>query len=346
VATPADPGSPAHAALITAHRNGFPPGYTPITYENDPVLGRGIGFGIHVLRADEEVTDGGVQERVWVLLQGKARVTLEGRDARVERLSLFDEAPTVVHVGPRTQLRIRAQSERVEWAVARVENARTFAPYLFWPHEIEPEYRGLGLAKGACIRNVRQVFDRSLRPESNVVVGEVINYPGRWSSYPPHHHDQPEIYHYRFSAPQGYGHGEVGERVYKVHQYDTLRIAAAQDHAQVAAPGYAMYYLWIVRHLDDNPYTGFEYSAEHTWLLDPEAPIWEPADGPLAREAKDGRRAGVRGEMEDGMRGELEDGIRGEMEARIRASVAGLSEDARPDAARRRETVLVRGDER
>ena len=286
--TSAEHASPTPAPLITAHRDGFPLGYTAITREDDPLLGNGIDFGIHVLRTDESFVDIRAQECAWILLHGKALVTVAGHDAEVERSSLFDEAPTVVHLGPRTPVHVQCQSERVEWAVARVANARTFAPRIFWPHEVEPEYRGLGLAQGACVRNVRQVFDRTLRPESNLVVGEVINYPGRWSSYPPHHHEQPEIYHYRFNPPQGYGHGEVGERVFKVRQFDTLRIAAAHDHAQVAAPGYAMYYLWIVRHLDDNPYAGFEYTADHTWMLDPEAAVWEPADGPLATRGRAG----------------------------------------------------------
>ena len=122
---------------------------------------------------------------------------------------------------------------------------------------------------------MRLVFDRRTRPESKLVLGEVLNYPGRWSSYPPHHHAQPEIYHYRFTLPQGYGHAELGERVYKVRQHDTLRIPAGHDHAQVAAPGYGMYYLWIVRHLDGNPYKGFEHTPEHTWLLDPKSQGWE-----------------------------------------------------------------------
>ena len=247
------------------------------------MLGQGVDFGIHVLGRDDQLELTDAKESAWVLMGGSARVILDGQVARVERRSLFDEAPTVLHLGPRTRLEIQALSEQVEWAVARVTNAQEFAARVFWPQEIVPEYRGLGLAQGTCLRNVRLVFDRKARPESRLVLGEVVNYPGRWSSYPPHHHAQPEIYHYRFSAPHGYGHGEAGNRVYKVRHNDTLRIAAQQDHAQVAAPGYAMYYLWIVRHLDGTPYAGFEYAAEHTWVLDPAAPIWEPTEGPLGR---------------------------------------------------------------
>jgi 5-deoxy-glucuronate isomerase len=147
---------------------------------------------------------------------------------------------------------------------------------LFLPNDVKPEYRGMGLVQDACLRNVRLVFDHENRGQSKLVVGEVVNYPGRWSSYPPHHHDQPEIYHYRFTLPQGYGHGEVGEDVFKIRNGDTLSIEGGHDHAQVSAPGYGMYYLWIVRHLENNPYLGFEFTEEHRWVLDPANQGWEP----------------------------------------------------------------------
>jgi 5-deoxy-glucuronate isomerase len=284
--------------LSATHRGGFQHGYTPITREAEPGLDVGLDFGIRVLQGGERLdwtsrlasaSDpgrqsgepgagalAGLKESAWILLEGRATVGVDGREFAVERRSLFDEAATVVHLPAEARLHVLAESARVEWAVAAAANTRSFAPRLFRPGDIEPEYRGLGLAQGTCLRNVRLVFDRRSRPESNLVVGEVVNYPGRWSSYPPHHHPQPEIYHYRFSEPQGYGHGEVGERVYKVRQYDTLRIPAGHDHAQVAAPGYAMYYLWVVRHLEGRPYEGFEFTPDHAWMLDPGARIWEP----------------------------------------------------------------------
>jgi len=172
-----------------------------------------------------------------------------------------------------------------------VTNDNDFEPQLFLPHDVEPEYRGLGLAQGACLRNVRQIFDRRIRAESKLVLGEVINYPGRWSSYPPHHHEQPEIYHYRFNQPQGYGHGEVGDDVFKVRAFDTLLIPGMNDHAQVAAPGYAMYYLWIVRHLEGKPYEGFEFAPEHEWVLDAKSGVWEPSDVPYSSREADGTQA-------------------------------------------------------
>jgi 5-deoxy-glucuronate isomerase len=271
--------------LVRGQRDGFADGYTAITRDADSPPGAGVEFGIRRMRRGAEVevhSSGAPRESVWVLLDGEAEVNwgCQG-NCRVQRRSLFDEAPTTLHVDAKTHLHVHAVSDVVEWAVISTANAREFEPRVFRPEDVEPEYRGAGLAQDTCLRNVRLIFDGARRPDSNLVVGEVINYPGRWSSYPPHHHAQPELYHYRFTAPQGYGHGEVGEQVLRVQQNDTLRIPGGNDHAQVAAPGYGMYYLWIVRHLDDNPYEGFEFTREHAWLLQRDARIWQPQDGPF-----------------------------------------------------------------
>ena len=130
-------------------------------------------------------------------------------------------------------------------------------PRVFRPGDVADERRGEGQVGGRCLRLVRTIFDaRNSPPEVRLVLGEVVTLPGGWSSYPPHHHPQPEIYHYRFTHPQGFGHAEHGDDVFKVRQYDTIRIRAGNDHAQVAAPGYGMYYAWVIRHLPGKPYDG------------------------------------------------------------------------------------------
>ena len=126
---------------------------------------------------------------------------------------------------------------------------------------------------------MRTIFDGTNSDEkAELVLGEVITMPGRWSSYPPHHHPQPEIYHYRFTEPQGYGHAELGDDVMKVKQYDTVKIFDGFDHAQCSAPGYGMYYAWVIRHLPDNPYTVPDFTEEHAWVMDRGAAFWKPAD--------------------------------------------------------------------
>ncbi|MGN1008127.1 MAG: 5-deoxy-glucuronate isomerase, partial [Butyricicoccus sp.] len=45
-------------------------------------------------------------------------------------------------------------------------------------------------------------------------------------------------------------------------------------HPQVAAPGYAMYYLWIIRHLEGNPYLGPDFDPQYLWVEQPGAKYW------------------------------------------------------------------------
>jgi len=264
----------AHPALVDRFRAGFRPGYTPITVEGERDADTGIDFGIRV--QETLLAERSDKETAWILLDGDATLRFEGRVESVSRRSLFDEAPTVLHVGPGTPVEIEPRSARVEWAVARATSATPQPARLFLPQDVQLEARGVGLAQGACVRSVRTVFDRDARPDSGLVVGEVVNLPGRWSSYPPHAHAQPEIYHYRFTLPQGYGHAEIGDEVVRVRPFDTLKIMGGLTHAQAAAPGYGMWYLWIVRHLDAAPYTGFEYDTAHAWLLDARQQGWEP----------------------------------------------------------------------
>jgi 5-deoxy-glucuronate isomerase len=266
----------AHPALIDRFREGFGPGFTEVTREGEASVDTGIDFGIWVLRNGEAFEQRHPKESAWVLLRGEATLRWDGGEAKVARSSLFEEPPTVLHLPANAAVAIDTASSDSEWAVARAHNPARFAPRLFLPQELTPEYRGAELVQGACLRNVRLVFDKTVRPESNLVLGEVVNYPGRWSSYPPHHHGQPEIYHYRFTLPQGYGHAELGEQVLKVRPNDTLKISGGLDHAQASAPGYGMYYLWVVRHLEGAPYLGFEFTEEHRWILDPANQGWEP----------------------------------------------------------------------
>ena len=165
-----------------------------------------------------------------------------------------------------------------EFTVYSTANTEPFDARAFAPGDVPTEHRGRDQVGNACYRFVRTIFDRANSDaKAELVLGEVITMPGRWSSYPPHHHPQPEIYHYRFTKPGGFGHAELGEAVVKVRQYDTTKILHGVDHAQAAAPGYGMYYSWVIRHLPDNPYIVPEFTEEHAWVVDDNAEIWRPS---------------------------------------------------------------------
>ena len=221
------------------------------------------------------------KETLWVLLSGRVDVVVSGMKHSLARQDVFSGGPSVIHCGRGDRFEVTALTG-CEWAVIRSTNPRRLPARLYRHDEFTSEDRGAGLAQGACRRCVRTIFDYSTRPDSVFVLGEVINYPGRWSTYPPHSHPQPEIYHYRFTKPQGYGHSEVGENVYKVYQGDTVKIPGGLDHAQVSAPGYGMYYLWVIRHLPGRPYKGFTFNRRHRWLLDPRQQGWLPPIPPAS----------------------------------------------------------------
>lgn len=257
---------------------GFSYGYTALTKLDDTEHNTGIDFGILKLPAGEIFIETTALESAFLLIQGKCKLKTESprpnaarpRDDEYldqigERLSCFNEDPIVLHCPSKTNITIEAITD-CEFAVSRVENAKSFPATIYTSENIlESEHRGKGLLNDTAYRIVRTVFDTRNNPDSNLVLGEVITAPGRWSSYPPHHHHQPEIYHYRFTEPQGYGHAECGEDVFKVKQYDTYKILNQNDHAQAAAPGYGMYYIWVIRHLEGKPYHVPEFSEEHNW---------------------------------------------------------------------------------
>lgn len=236
-----------------------------------------MDFAILRVGSGKEWAESTRSETVLVLLDGNVEVGMDNQWYRASRASLFEQAPVTFHCGSGTALRVRAVAGMAEFALIRAANLRALPARYYAASEVATEDRGAGLVQGACRRLVRTIFDHGTRPDSALVVGEVVNYPGRWSSYPGHHHPQPEIYHYRFTLPQGYGHAEAGDDVFKVRDGDTLCIRGGIDHAQVSAPGYGMYYLWVVRHLPRRPYKGFTFTAEHRWLLDPAEQGWQPA---------------------------------------------------------------------
>lgn len=208
-------------------------------------------------------------ETAVLAFSGDGSLSADGRKLEFSRTSWMETPPTVVHcsAGNGITASCRAGSA-VEVIVVQTPNSRSFAPRFYAPSDIQAEHRGKGLLQDTCYRIVRLAFDDTNGPpESNLVLGEVINFAGRWSSYPPHSHPQPEIYYYRFEPSNGYGHGELGDEVFRIRNGDLLAITGNRSHCQVSAPGYNMYYLWAVRHLEGNRYKGFTFDPEHAWTL-------------------------------------------------------------------------------
>lgn len=251
-------------------------GTSLITHEDDADDNVPITLEVVKLAAGENHVATVDKETAWLLMSGAANGTIGDTPFSFERSSLFDESSSCFHVCAGTEISIQCTAD-TEFTVYSCNNSKTFDARVFQPSDVANEPRGKGQVNNRCLRYVRTIFDGSNSDlNTELVLGEVITFQGGWSSYPPHHHAQPEIYHYRFTEPQGYGHGELGETVLKVRNYDTVKILDLNDHAQCAAPGYGMYYSWVIRHLPNDRYTVPEFTEEHKWIMDPGSDYWDP----------------------------------------------------------------------
>ena len=260
--------------MIIRQSQQFKSGYNGIVDAAEKHHEMLMDFGILRLEAGDEFADRQPKERAFLLINGAVELEWDGGKAIIERVSCFDEAPSCLHIPSGVSVTLRGYKPHTELSVHRTDNNQSFQPILFRPQDCQIRQVGVGTMKEMATRTVRTVFDKSNRPQSNLVLGETINLPGRWSGYPPHYHPQPEIYLYKFNPGNGFGYAELGDEVYKVKNNDVTLMTDGVSHPQVAAPGYAMYYLWVIRHLEGLPYTGPIFAPEHLWLNSKDAIIW------------------------------------------------------------------------
>ena len=212
------------------------------------------------------------KEVIFTLLTGDVTFNYEDKKENAVRTSCFHENPVVLHVPQNTKVEIQCNSENAEITVQCTQNSKSFKAKLFRTEDLlcPTEMRGAGSMNECSTRIVRTFFDRTTRPETNFYIGEVVSYPGKWSSYPPHFHTEPEIYFYKFLPENGYGFAEMGDQVHKVKNNDLTAMPENITHSQSTAPGYAEYYLWVIRLQDDvNMVTNVV--EEHAWAADPDA---------------------------------------------------------------------------
>ena len=205
-------------------------------------------------------------ETAVLLLSGSANASWDGNTALLERSSPFELKPYCLHVCKNTPFSFTANSP-CELLVQQTDNDIIFSPVLYTPESCLYQEFGKGQWEGTGHRVVSTMFDLSNAPYSNMVMGEVFNKPGRWSSYPPHHHPQPEVYYYKFDRPEGFGASFCGDEVQKSTDSSYAAINGGNAHQQVVAPGFTMYYVWLIRHLDGDPWDKTRiYDDGYEWL--------------------------------------------------------------------------------
>lgn len=181
------------------------------------------------------------------------------------RESFIEEGPYCLHVSKGVEVSVVANAPS-EVLVQQTENSREFPPVFYRPQDCRDDIFGLDVFDNKMKRTVRTVFDYKNAPYSNMVNGEVINHQGGWSSYTPHHHPQPEVYYYRYERSEGFGACFLGDDVYKIKDGSCACIPGGVTHPQVTAPAFPMYYCWMIRHLEGNPWTDRIVDPRYTWI--------------------------------------------------------------------------------
>lgn len=209
------------------------------------------------------------EETAVLLLEGTVTFQWEGQEKTVSRKNVFTEGPWCVHTCTGQKIDVTALTD-VEILVQCTKNDRNFPGKLYTPEDAPWAYSCAGKFGNTANRRVNTIFDHDIAPDSNMVLGEVLNDRGNWSGYLPHRHPQPETYYFKFDRPEGFGASFVGDEVFKSTDGSFSAIPGGCLHPQAAAPGFQMYTCWMIRHLDGNPWLQTDRCEDerYTWLHD------------------------------------------------------------------------------
>lgn len=207
-------------------------------------------------------------ESAVLLLEGDVTFFYGDAEERAERSGVFTGEPTCLHVPHATHIVVTANAPS-EIIVQSTENDRDFAPKLYRKEDIRFFTSCEGRWDNTAVRDVSTIIEYPTAPYSNMVIGEVYARQGRWWSYIPHNHPQPEVYYYKFDRPEGFGACFIGDKAYTIKDGSVGCFDGGYTHAQVTAPGYPMYCCWMIRHLDGNPWVDTRTDdPRFTWLLE------------------------------------------------------------------------------
>lgn len=261
--------------MVEHQREAYAYGYNSITELEGKHSDMRMDVGIIRVKNDFTYENSEAKERAILLIEGEVTIEWDGHRETVKRVSCFDENPICLHVPKDVKVVIIGVKES-ELCYEAVENDHAFEAKLYRQEDTVSEVFGKDVLGNTSNRTVRTIIDDDIAPYSNLVMGEVINHPGKSSSYPPHFHIQPEVYHYRFLPDTGYGFSLIGNDAYKVEHKSTSCITSNVVHPQCSAPGYAMYYVWMIPHIPEKRWLKDRaFESKHEWLLDENAKVWQ-----------------------------------------------------------------------
>lgn len=239
-----------------------------LTRMDGPYSQAGMNITVYQLQPDQtlQLSPPG-EEQAILLIQGGVTFQWNESSKTVVRHSFLEDAPACLHVCHDVNVTVTAQLPS-EILVQSTPNPKTFTDTFYEKGNFRDEVQGVGSLDGKMMRRMRTFFDISNEPDSLLVCGDIVTPQGGWASYPPHSHPQPEVYYYRFDPPQGFGACFIGDEVHKITDGSFCSITNNQTHPQVTAPGYSMYYVWMIRNGENDPWVNRDYDPVHRWTLE------------------------------------------------------------------------------
>ncbi len=261
-------------------------GYTSIVNSENSEL-KLIEFGHLFLsnKGERYREETGVNEVVLTIFGGRCSLNIEGttgQKARYQmigdRVDVFSGKPTMIYLPKEVRYEVIAESPNLDVGICMAPSDVEWPPILVKPDDVVE--RSVGAWNWR--RNFYVAIGDNVKAQ-RLMVGETLNPPGNWSSYPPHKHDEKgvneapyeEVYFFRVKPSQGFGIQRIYtspddkdplDEVYIVENNDTVVIPRGY-HPVVAAPGCQLYYLWILAGAgEERRYGAWSDDPKHSWL--------------------------------------------------------------------------------
>lgn len=199
------------------------------------------------------------EETILVLLSGQCDIKV-GSEVFVglKRKDVFSERASAVYVPIEYEFTVQASEfTGAELAVLAAPAEKKFTPFVVRPDEVVVNHRGILNWQ----RDVHDIVVANAEGRvDKIIAGETFGYAGQWSSYPSHKHDtqnapwetkMDEIYYFKVKPTEGFGvqimyNDDLSMReAYMVKDGDAVALPAGY-HPVVAAPGFQVYYLWVM----------------------------------------------------------------------------------------------------
>ncbi|MCD6465903.1 5-deoxy-glucuronate isomerase [Candidatus Bathyarchaeota archaeon] len=265
-------------------------GYMPIVHPGNSEL-KYLEYGILFLpkEGDEYSSKTEDYETVLTVFSGKFKIIADcpKQNMHLEfsgsRSDVFSDKPTAIYLPRDSSFKISALSPMLEIGVSKAKSDADHPPAVIKPEDVAEKSVGAWNWR----RKIRLTVVENVKAH-RIIVGETINPPGNWSSFPPHKHDREtlheawleEVYFFKFKPSQGFGFQRIYtppddekpfDEVYVIENGDTVVLPRGY-HPVVAAPGYQLYYLWTLAG-ERRAYGAWSDDPKHGWLRGCEAII-------------------------------------------------------------------------